>query len=462
MGRWITALLVVLALSVPAWSQPAYVPASTQWTGSAQGHPTEYPYPPRQWVDQPAETYVIPQHYEGAQYSPTAYTPGFVPKSQFRRGSSFFDQDTYSDELLWVRAEYLLWFLEGATLPPLLTESPAGTPPQLAGLPSTPGTRTIFGDDKVNDGFRSGYRIRAGIWLDECKTVGLEGGFFQLANQSSGVTITPNDNRILARPFTNALTNEQDAQIVSLQDSQLISYPGLVNGTTTFDAGTSGLLGADIYFREPWCGCCKPCGVRFDGLLGYRHFRFDEHVNIREDLNPLSSAFVPGTRIIVVDEFRTENTFHGVLLGCALDYRQGPWSMELLAKADVGQLSRRSTIFGHTRIETPGAATVDHAGGILAQTTNMGTIDSNDWIVIPELEFNLGYNITPHLRLLVGYTLIYLHDFARAADLIDTTVNPNLIPPATNGGAGPARPAFMTSRSDIWVQGFNFGIELRY
>jgi hypothetical protein len=50
---------------------------------------------------------------------------------------------------------------------------------------------------------------------------------------------------------------------------------------------------------------------------------------------------------------------------------------------------------------------------------------------------------------------------ARAGEQIDTTVNPNLLPPATGTG-GPARPVYSYQRTDLLTQGFTFGLEISF
>ena len=66
----------------------------------------------------------------------------------------------------WVGVDYLLWGVRGDSLPPLVTTSPAGTARAGAGVLSSPGTVTLFGDSTANSDWRSGGRVQAGFWLD--------------------------------------------------------------------------------------------------------------------------------------------------------------------------------------------------------------------------------------------------------------------------------------------------------
>ena len=51
---------------------------------------------------------------------------------------------------------------------------------------------------------------------------------------------------------------------------------------------------------------------------------------------------------------------------------------------------------------------------------------------------------------------------ARSGGLIDPVVNPNLVPPGTSAAAVPARPAQQIQFTDLWAQGVNVGLEIRY
>jgi Putative beta barrel porin-7 (BBP7) len=54
--------------------------------------------------------------------------------------------------------------------------------------------------------------------------------------------------------------------------------------------------------------------------------------------------------------------------------------------------------------------------------------------VVPELSLQAGYQIAPGWRLTAGYDVMYWTGVQRAGGLIDTTVNPNLTPPAAQTG----------------------------
>jgi hypothetical protein len=351
----------------------------------------------------------------------------------------------------WARGEYLLWRVESTRLPPLLTVSAPGTPLATAGVLGTPGTVVLFGDERVNDEWRSGMRFELGAWLDCDQTVGIQGSFFMLGSRGTGIVAGSSDgSQIIGRPFFDASGKA---------DVELISFPGLLAGTASVDAHTGNVWGADIVLRK---NLCCGCNYRLDFQLGYRFLSFDDAVRINENLQPLSAVFVPGTRVVVDDSFAAENQFHGAVLGLAYERRRGPWSLEAVARIDLGATRREVAIEGSTAVSVPGTVPVVNTGGLLAQFTNIGVHRSSDFAVVPELELNLGYNITQNVRVYAGYSFLCWTRVGRAGDQIDTVVNPNTLPPPILPLVGPARPAFPDDTSNLFLHGLSFGLELRF
>ncbi|WP_315854196.1 BBP7 family outer membrane beta-barrel protein [Gemmata palustris] len=119
------------------------------------------------------------------------------------------------------------------------------------------------------------------------------------------------------------------------------------------------------------------------------------------------------------------------------------------------------TVFGATRNDVPGLASVTRPGGLLAQTSNIGTYRSSSFTLIPELDLHLGCRLTDRISVSAGYSFLLLTDVARAGDQIDLVVNPNLLPGAP-AGTGPARPAFVMRQTNTWVQGINLGLSVKW
>lgn len=362
----------------------------------------------------------------------------------------------------YVRGEYLAWATSGMNLPPLVTTATPGTARAGAGVLDRAPTSILFGGDDVNAALRSGGRITAGVWFDPCRRFGLEGDYFALSNARDSFLRSSTGNPILARPFFNMLTGRESAE--------LVAFPNVVSGTV--DANTlTRFQGAGARLRYVLCcgsGCgpawCDPCGgvlrgYRLNLLAGYRYLRLNDRVNINENLTSTDTAN-PGS-FVLNDSFSTQNEFHGVDFGTLMELRHGCWTLDLLSKIALGTNHSVVRINGTSAV-TENGVTNNFTGGLLAQRTNIGEYSNDRFAVVPELGMTLGYNVTPCLRVVVGYTFIYWSQVARAGDQISRDLNPNLIPPENVPFTGALRPQFAYHFTDFWAQGVNVGLEGRF
>jgi hypothetical protein len=356
----------------------------------------------------------------------------------------------------WAEAEYLLWWMKGAALPPLVTTSPPGTPLSQAGVLGAPGTLILFGDNSVNDEARSGVRITLGGWLDDCQTLGVEADFFMLSSRGTGFAASSTGNPILARPFFDVTTG--------LQSSELVAFPGLLAGSVSASSASTGLLGADALLR---CNLCCGCSYRLDLVGGYRYLRLSDHLGVDENLVSTAAAnpnFVPlGTNILVADRFDTSNDFHGLSLGLKGELREGPWVLQGRVLLAVGDNHEVVNISGATTVTVPGIGTpVTRAGGLLGLPSNIGHFNTDRVEVIPEFGVRVGYQVTPRLKVFVGYTFLYWGEVVRAGNEVDLGVNPTLLPGFPAPATGPQRPRPLLNNTSFWAQGAEVGLELQF
>jgi hypothetical protein len=352
------------------------------------------------------------------------------------------------DNRFYASAEYLLWWIRGSPLPPLVTAgSAADVIPGALGLP---GTQVLFGGNSVGGGPLSGGRFFVGYWLNDGHTLGAEiGGFFlgdsvtSFSANSLGAGALPS-NIILTRPFINALTGTET--------TELVAAPNVLAGAISVQDRIR-LWGYQANLRSNLC-----CGRNWfvDGLAGFRALGLDDTLNITETLQVIGGT---GGSFVLNDRFAVQNRFYGAQLGTYAEYRRGPWSLGLTSKLAMGPTQQIVTISGST-LTTDATGTHLAAGGLLAQTSNIGTFTRDHFTVVPEVGINLGYQVTPRLRAFVGYNFLYWSSVVRPGQQIDRTVNPNLLPPAIPGG--PARPAFAFNGTDFWAQGITFGLLFRY
>lgn len=424
---------------------------ATLW---AQPGPQQSPYPPR-------SAYPPAGVHDGrldpyATISQTSYLA--APLGNFRGGFAGGVLQPVAGtvaERLWLRAEYLHWWTDGLDLPPLVTTSPSGTAQAEAAVLGFPATETLFGGGEINEGGTSGLRVRSGLWLTPAAAFGIEGEFFMLAEQDDGFRRSGGNNDIVGRPFFD-VTNDRDT-------SQLISFPGLVEGDVRVDTesrlrsylvnGRAGLC--------PTCGgaCGCPTRDRVDWVIGYRRLELDDRLDISENLNSLITG-QPGT-IALQDSFRTRNDFNGLQLGIIHQANFRRTWLESMLRVAVGNNSQRATIRGNSAI-TEFGVTENFEGGLLAQRSNIGVHERDQFVLIPEIGFTLGVRITDWLDATIGYTVLYYPNVIRAGDQIDTDLNPNLLPEEADPFSGSLRPRFRFIQSDYLAHGISFGGELTF
>lgn len=395
---------------------------------------------------------------------PSRATPQTVVAEQARSSpvtTTTIYRDALSDNRLmgrgqlWMRGEYLLWWLSGGHLPPLVTEDLTGA---TSGVLGAPGTVVRFGDGPIFNDVRSGFQISTGYWFNPQQTFGIEANFFMLGDTSASFSLGSDGTRSIGRPFFDTRTGTQSAQFVSF-----LNTPDPITGSVTVSGTSSNLWGAGLDLRKRACGWSNcDCGGKLDFLIGYRYLNYDEELGIAENLTPIGQLIVPGSRIIVVDRFRTENEFNGLNLGIGSEIACGPWVLELTGRLGIGCNRTVVQIDGLTTITVPGDQTVQGTGGLLAQVSNIGRYDNTEVALVPEVAATVGYQVTPNLRLLAGYTFLWWTNIARVGDQIDLRVNPTFIPRPGLAPTGLPSPIFQLKQSDLWAQGLRVGFEFRY
>ena len=361
------------------------------------------------------------------------------------------------DESGWVTADYLLWAVKSGGTPPLVARDPPGTPRAAVGVPTTPGRSVLFGGPGLNGDLRSGFRIGGGFWLDPDRHWALSGDFFLLGSGTDGGTFASPGDPPLSRPFFNVVTG--------LPDAELVGFPGSLSGSVSVSARNT-FVGAGAFLRRNLCcdfDASDPCGARgyrVDLLAGYRYYGLNDDLRVREDLLSTGQPGAPpGTRIVVTDRFRTTNSFNGGLLGLAGGAQSGRWSADFRGGASLGNLHRGLTIDGSTVVTVPGQVPSTRTGGLLAQRSNIGRYTSDVFTVAPEFGANIGYQLTPGVRIRAGYTFLYLPNAWRAGDQIDRGIDPVQL----RGGVGAlGRPAPVLASTGAFVQGVNVGLTFRY
>ena len=357
--------------------------------------------------------------------------------------------------IFWGRAEYLYWGIREQNLPALLVAGPAGTVSVADG--NLNGTSTIVGATGVGDQWRSGFRVNAGLWANECQNWGLEGSYFFLGKQTTSFGAASNGNPELGRPFFDPIGANPPTAGPGLY-AEVVAMNGVAG---VFQAQTSNQLwGADINVRK---GLLMGCRWRLDGLSGFRYLNFEEDLQISE-INRQVGVTVP-LAVVLTDSFKVRNQFYGGQTGLVGEFKHGMWSVDWFAKVALGNTTQDLSIGGAQTVSLGGVPVAGAAAGLLAQGTNSGSFSRNEFSIVPEVGINLGWQATPHLRLFAGYNFLYWTNVLRAGDQIDPVLNVNSTvgPPILQRvPTVPARPAVLFRDTDLWVQGVNAGIQFTW
>lgn len=356
------------------------------------------------------------------------------------------------DARIWVTLDYWAAWINGARLPFLVTTSPAGTARPVAGVLGQQSTATLFGGDVANDDIRSGLRLGLGYWLGAERKLGVEAGFSMLESQASLFAASSTGTPILARPFTNSLNFTQQAV--------LIAYPGLTTGSIAARASSGNFYDGHLDLAVK---LVEGNGLaQVDGLLGYRYYRFDEGIRVQQTMSPNNGNFIAGTTIQAQDDFGTRNEFHGLDVGVRPRFVWQSLSVDLLAKVAVGDLHHVVNIRGSQIVTVPGAPPLSQAGGVFALGTNIGSFTRNELAVLPEFGAAVGWRVTSTLKVRAGYSVLMLNQVARAADQVNTTINPNRFPGLNGPQGGLNEPGFYLNRTNTWIHGATVGLEWSY
>ncbi len=175
--------------------------------------------------------------------------------------------------------DYLLGWVRGSLVQPLVTTSPAGTPRSEAGVLGKDSTTILFGNGNLNNDMRSGFQLGAGAWFDGERPLGVDAGFFMLESRNTLFFAASQGDTILARPFFNTLT--------FLQDSQVVAFPGLASGSIAASLRSNNLYSAHVDFQEVFLA---DSGYRLEAIVGYRFLRFDERLAVMQNLNALGGG----------------------------------------------------------------------------------------------------------------------------------------------------------------------------
>ncbi|MBN9121194.1 MAG: BBP7 family outer membrane beta-barrel protein, partial [Planctomycetes bacterium] len=362
----------------------------------------------------------------------------------------------------FVRGEYLLWWVPGFPVPVLGTSN-ANT--ALNGYFGEPGTTAILGPGPLLDSTRSGFRIRAGAWLDDGHSCGIDGSFFFLGNLSDTRARTPDQFPLITRPIFAPNTLPGAAAPLG-EFGEAVAVPGILNGTLSARSD-SRLWGADVNLRK--C-LVTECNWRAEWFVGYRHLNLRESLTIGENITVVGSGAgrlaisdPVGTRVVVQDRFLTHNYFNGGQIGAYYERRFGRWDVDARGSVALGSTHQVLEISGFQTRARPDGTVMNFRGGLLAAGPNLGKFERDKFSVAPEFTLNAGYWVLPHLRVFAGYNFLLWTNVIRPGDQIDRVVDVSFVPNAPGAPfSGQNRPHPLFAQRDLVVNGVQFGLDWRW
>jgi hypothetical protein len=365
------------------------------------------------------------------------------------------------DELLWFDARYAMWQRDGVALPALATSSPVGTPAADQGVLGLPTTTILAGNETVSDHFRSGYVLEGGYWFDPFSGFAIGLGYFNAGRDSSGIIVTDDDPRIIARPYFDTQTDDQNARVVN--------RPGEISGVLTVSAfddfqGAGAWLQKCVWFTGD--GCSSTGTRRINLLGGYRYYAQDSLVYIFENSTALT-GLEEGARDFSEDKFAGINEFHGAEIGLEARVQRCQWWCEGLAAVAVGPTRRILFVEGRTIAIPPDpdpddVIPVQQGGLLVSGVTNFGRYTDDEWQAIPRFRLTCGWQFREWAALKLGYNLV-VWNIVQAADALPPglAVDPRNLPiPVPTDGVDPVFPGIR--ERTMLSHGLDLGLELSF
>ena len=408
----------------------------------------------------------------GLNYKLDPSLPGSAPSAS---AGALYDQVGRSAPAsrFYGGSEYLLWWVKGAPLSvPLVSTGPDvneegilrnSQSTILYGAPLAPATG---GNDTQNFSALSGARVWLGYWLDDARRLAIEAGGFglQKAEANYNVSSDSTGNLGLSIPEYNALLYlpqgmcgpEVSCGIGVGEDRSPVAIPGELTGSVaiinTLQLWGMHANGVVNFIRTPtW---------DVSALGGFRYLSLSEDFNMYSTLAGVSGSPFVGQSGFTDDDFNTRNQFYGALLGLRARGVHGPFSLETTLTAALGVNHETISIDGY--YQAIGFFTTNGPYGIYATPANSGVTSSNKFAVVPEAQIKLGYDITPAVKLIVGYDFLYWSNVVRPTDQIDRNLVKGEFYQEDPFSTSLAYPQRLDKTTDFYVQGVSVGLQARF
>jgi hypothetical protein len=370
--------------------------------------------------------------------------------------------------------EYLLWWVKDGPLDvPLVTTGPssqgadgailsASDAVVLYGAPQTPNQG---GNDTQAFPAFNGGRLTLGYSLDAEQCFRIEASGFWLENQSAGYAIRSGGTPVLNIPVYNSVRYLPGGGALTKpskgEDGLPLAIPGVLSGGVTINNALQ-LWGADA---AAVINLGRTTSWELSGLAGLRYFDLSETFSLDADITGIGvgdegKSFL-GQSGMVSDRFETRNQFYGANLGLRGRFSTGPVSVEMSALVAAGLNHETQKVSGYyTAVNSPFGSSGPE--GIFAQPANEGRTSSDRFAYVPEVQFKLGYAITPSLRATIGYDIIYESNVIRPGDQINRNLPKGQVFNQGLAAASSTSPTRQFNTTDFFAQGLSMGLEFTF
>jgi hypothetical protein len=306
----------------------------------------------------------------------------------------------------------------------------------------------------------NGLRVTVGRWFDEDGELGAEFSGFIFGREGTSARFSD----ATGTPIVSVPTIGTGGEPVAFD----FAFPGRFTGALEVRTATQLYSGeASLLHRRYGDGCWS-----FDTLFGYRYLQLNERLDLLGRTTPLGAvgtfngAVLPaGVAVLTRDSFRARTEFHGAQLGGRVEWRRNMFTVTAFGKGGAGASVQTLRVEGATTATGPGAPRVA-AGGVRALPTNIGRDTNTDFSLLGETGIELGFQMTKHVSLRVGYNFLFWSDVLRPGSVVDSTVNLAQVPLSPTFAAGPlagaARPATVFRSSDFSAHGLTLGVLVDY
>ncbi len=338
--------------------------------------------------------------------------------------------------------EYLILWFKQHTHPPLVTTGFATD--AIPGALDQPNTK-ILNNTRTGAGASDALRVTYTYWLVDPEICAVDSSFMIMERRLLGFRFASDANGtpVISRPFFNPVANTEDADPRALPNTQ--------SGSVT-DHFLTRLMGAEANFKYNVSGVPASEGPSFTVMVGPRWIRLDEkyfNLDFSQDL-PAGT----GQSRVFNDNITCYNNFFGGQIGSAMRCRWDRLSLELLSKIAVGQNFQSVKTVGITGIHDDATGANSFLPGALyVQNSNTGNFHFEHISVVPEVNLNVGIQITDNFKFSFGYGVFDMSNVVRPGSLIQSKIEIQ-----TTGIPG-TFPTSHHNTTDFWAQWVNFGFE---